>query len=226
MRFSMLLVGLVVTATAAVACGGSDDNGGGGTAGKGGSGTAGSNNSAGSNSSGSGTGGSGTASTGSGGGTGSGTPGKVDSGAPDNTPASELTDEQFDALCKSLGQTAGAVLGEDAKKATCGFAAYFATTLSGAMGDAAAAACKMAYDECLADPEETTDDECTKPSSSCTATVGEIETCLNDTIVQSKAAFAELPGCDDLGKEFETPAESQPPASCQVVQEKCPEVLE
>jgi len=220
MRFSMLLVGLA--ATAAVACGGSDDNGGGGSAGKSGSGTAGSMNSAGSNSS----GGSGTAGTGSGsGGTGSSAPGKVDSGAPDDTPAGELTDAQFDALCKSLGETAGTVLGADAKKATCGFAAYFATTLSGAMGDQAATACKMAYDECLAEADETTDDECTKPSESCTATVGEIETCLNDTIVQSKAAIAQLPGCDDLGKEYEAPAESQPPASCQVVQEKCPEVL-
>jgi hypothetical protein len=198
MRFSMLLVGL--SAMAAVACGGSDDNDGGGGAGKAGSGTAG---------------------TGSGsGGTGSG---NVDSGSPEGTPANELTDAQVQAFCDSVGKATEAAIGADAQAATCGFSAYFVATLSG--GDAAA--CQMAYDECASAPPDTTSEECTKPSDTCTATVGEIEACLSDSLAQMKQLLAALPGCDDLGKDVGEPSlESESPASCAVVQEKCPEALD
>lgn len=214
MRLSMFLVGLA--ATAAVACGGSDDNSGGGTAGKGGSAAAGTSSGGTSSTAGTGSGG---------GGSGSAAPGKVDSGAPDNTPASDLTDDQVAAFCDSLGKAAQDVIGADAKKATCGLAAYVATAFSGAMGAEAAMVCKSSYDECLAEPDET-DEECTKPSDSCTATVGELEACMNDTLTQAKAALVGLPNCDDLGKEIELPAEGESPASCKVVEQKCPEALE
>ncbi|RYZ04855.1 MAG: hypothetical protein EOO73_22010 [Myxococcales bacterium] len=144
----------------------------------------------------------------------------------DDTLGKDLTDAQFEALCERAAKEAEDVLGEDAKKATCGFAALFATTLSGAMGEEADALCKMTYDECLAEPEEPSENECTKPTESCTATVGEIETCFSDTIAQAKAGLADLPSCDDLGTEFEVPTDNETPASCEIVQEKCPEALE
>lgn len=207
MRFSMLLVGL--SAVVAVACGGSDEGSDGGGAGKAGSGTAGAGS--GSSGSGSGTGGSGS--------------GSVDSGAPEGTPANELTDAQVTALCESMGKAAQTALGADAQEATCGFTAYFVASLT-PEGDAAAA-CQTAYDECLREPTDTTQEECTKPSESCTATVGEIEACLNDSLAQVKKLLSGLPGCEDVGKDVGTPSlGGTSPPSCQVVQEKCPEVLD
>lgn len=156
-----------------------------------------------------------------------GSPGKVDSGVPDSTQGKDLTEQQFQAICDSANEAAAGILsGAEAKKATCGSGAYLATLLSGATGDAADAACKKAYEDCLAEPDESSDDTCTEPTDACTATVGEIETCFTDTLTQAKTLLAELPGCDDLGSDYEPPAELDPPASCAVVEEKCPEALE
>lgn len=157
-----------------------------------------------------------------GGGGGAGTE-TVDSGLPPGTPANQLTDAQAEALCQSAGKAADAAVGASAQQATCGFAAYFAASFS--PGGDAAAACKMAYDECLKQPLDTTE-KCTKPRSTCTATVGEIEACLNDSFVQIKQLLAGLPGCDDVGKDVAEPSlQSTSPASCDVVKAKCPEVL-
>jgi hypothetical protein len=149
----------------------------------------------------------------------------VDSGVADDKVANQLTDQEAQRVCESVGKAAEAALGgAEAQKATCGFTAYTLASFAG--GDDPAAACKMAYDECLKAPQDTTGGECTNPTSTCTATVGEIEKCFTDTLSQLSQLLSTLPGCDDVGKDVTPPStEGTSPPSCEVVQEKCPEVL-
>lgn len=161
---------------------------------------------------------------------GSTTPGKVESGAPASTPANQLTDAQVKSFCDSASQAFGATLSSgEAQQGLCGFSAYFVASLGSASGGGdPAATCKMVYDECLKTPPQSTQEECTKPSATCTATVGEIEACLNDSMAQLQQMLKSLPGCDDVGTQVEDPmlGTGEQPASCQVVQQKCPEALD
>jgi hypothetical protein len=89
--------------------------------------------------------------------------------------------------------------------------------------------------ECMKAPAESDGAEpCETPSSSCTATVGELQTCWNDAMAEGLAALAAMPGCEDVGKGSDVGPEDAPaeeeaeeamPASCQVVEQKCPEAL-
>lgn len=154
---------------------------------------------------------------------------KIESGAPASTPANQLSDSQVKAFCDSAAKAGAAALGtQDAKQALCGFSGYFLATLASSSGGDGASACKTAYDECLKAPAETSTSTCEKPSATCTATIGEIEACLNDSMAQVSQILKSLPGCDDVGKPLDgaAPTEDQSPASCQVVKQKCPEALD
>jgi hypothetical protein len=171
----------------------------------------------------------------SGDGSGGGGSGKINTSIPQGTLASELSDAQTEELCRAAGDASEATFGSStAKGYSCGFSAYLAASLTA--GDAAA--CKKLYDECMKAPAESDSAEpCEKPSSACTATVGELQTCWNDAMAEGLAALEAMPGCDDVGKEDsegvgpgDAPAEDDDagealPASCEVVQQKCPEAL-
>jgi hypothetical protein len=159
---------------------------------------------------------------------GGGNSGQIQTSIPASTPASELSDAQSEELCKAAGDAAQATFGStDAKSYGCGFTAYIAASLT--PGDASA--CKKFYDECMKAPVESDGaEQCEKPSSACQATVGELEACWNDAMSQSLAGLAQLPGCDDVGKDRDGAAPgdapaAELPASCQVIEQKCPEAL-
>jgi len=81
-------------------------------------------------------------------------------------------------------------------------------------------ACVEGYNECMAEPA--TGGECTRPEGACTATVAEVEACLNDTL----AVMNQLPSCEGLTAEtlngLEDPAYTEDPASCVAVDQECP----
>lgn len=160
---------------------------------------------------------------------GSGGSATVDSGVADDKVANQLTDQEAQKVCESVGKAADALAGgAEAQKATCGFAAYAAVSaVTSEQQGGTAEDCKAVYDQCLKSPPDTSGaGECSSPPDSCTATVGEIEKCFTDTLAQFKDFLASLPGCDDVGKEVDIPSTELPsPASCKVVEEKCPEVL-
>lgn len=227
-----LPIGLSV-ALGVVACGGSDSGGantggsagtsstsggsasnGGSSATAGGTSKAGASNTAGSSSAGSN----------------SGSPGDFDTGLPANTPISDLTDAEIAGLCSKFDEfySTGSV-GTDLKEFSCRFSGIFAAALGGADTDAKAqAACKTAYDACVVAPTETTE-ECGKPTGMCTATIGEIEACANDSAKALQQLTSSFPSCSeltladlmDLGGGGDT--ESQQPASCATVEMKCPD---
>ena len=115
------------------------------------------------------------------------------------------------------------------KDFTCRFSGFLAAALGGADTDAAArAACKAAYDECAAAPAETTE-KCSKPTGMCTATVGELEACANDSTKAVEQLTNSIPSCAELtladlmdsgGGDDMTPED---PASCKTVETKCPD---
>ena len=71
-----------------------------------------------------------------------------------------------------------------------------------------------------------TTETCTKPDASCTATVAEYDTCVNDTIKGLSDAENALPTCDKLTLAFLAMtgdgALTETPASCTALQAKCP----
>jgi hypothetical protein len=155
----------------------------------------------------------------------------VSTSIPEDTKGSDLTQAQTNELCDAAAAAAKAAFPESEIKPTmCGFLAWSQASLFNMPGK-----CQDFYNQCLKAPQDSDGDsnveetgECTQPSSACSATVGEIEACISDTLAQSKAMLAKLPGCDDVGTEFseEDLGSDESPASCKVVEEKCPEALE
>ncbi|HXK17019.1 MAG TPA: hypothetical protein VNG33_04425 [Polyangiaceae bacterium] len=144
-------------------------------------------------------------------------------GLPADKPLGTLTDAEAMQICSAV-QT---YFADSTKDLECRLAGLVAG-LSGADTDAAAqAACQAAYDMCAGAPAMPTTGNCTKPSGTCTATVGELEACAND----DKAIFAqldmEIPSCATLkltdlmglGGGLTPPME---PASCVTLDMKCP----
>ena len=85
------------------------------------------------------------------------------------------------------------------KEFNCSFSGILAAALGGADTDAAArAACKTAYDACIAAPAETTTSDCSKPTGTCTATVGEMEACANDSAKYIGQLSSIFPSCAEL----------------------------
>ena len=152
----------------------------------------------------------------------------VSTSIPDDTRSADLTQAQTDELCSALESAGAAAFPESEVKAMgCRFGAWMQATVLN-MPDK----CEAMYDECMKAPADSEDpaveDECTKPASTCMATVGELEACWTDLFAASKASFAQIPGCDDVGKEIDMDSLGEPalPASCKVVEEKCPEALD
>jgi hypothetical protein len=214
-----------------VACGGSDDSGGksnsGGTSamsdagtssssGGTSSSTAGSTNHAGSMSS---------------GGSGTSSGGDLDTGLPDDKTISSLTDAEIVDLCSKIDAfySEGKVA-DSLEDFSCRFAGMFAAAFSAPETDAAArAACQAAYDECAAAPAEGMAEKCTKPTGVCTATVGEVEACANDSakaldqLVDTFPSCAELTLADLMSMDGGDPMTPADPASCTTVEMKCPD---
>lgn len=82
--------------------------------------------------------------------------------------------------------------------------------------------CNEAYKECLdARPEAVV---CSTPPATCTATVGEWETCFNDHATALAAFVGQLPTCDTITLDYEPDAKLTPlqaPASCETYASKC-----
>jgi hypothetical protein len=89
------------------------------------------------------------------------------------------------------------------------------------------AACSEAYDSCMAEP--TQPDPCTPPEGECTATVDEVEACINDSVALVEGMMAQFPACSELTAaglmSMQDPGEPADPPSCVAAQEKCPSLM-
>jgi hypothetical protein len=159
--------------------------------------------------------------------------GGINSGVDESKPASEVTDDEAEAVCEATADYAASKI--DEQELNCRTVALYAGSLSIADGDEAMQeACDTAYDACLEvapeEPEETDCSDATADTAGCddTVTVGQVQTCLEDTVDAGAAAADQLPTCAELTVEYLEDAEENPPelpedpASCEDVYEACP----
>jgi hypothetical protein len=228
MTVKPLFVSLGLSLSLCAACsdagGGPGGSAGGGPVDGGGSGNPGGSSSAGSSSAGTSAGGSSAAGSGASGAPSSGA-GDYSSGVSGDKQLGSLSDSEFQGLCKKLSDhfSTGSV-GKSVEEFTCRLAGLFAGAT--AETDAALkAACKSAYDQCLAAPHMT-DETCTKPAATCTATVAEYDACVSDSAKALVALGNELPACAELTlsslEMIDLGEETASPASCKVLETKCP----
>jgi|GEM_PF-5175824 len=91
------------------------------------------------------------------------------------------------------------------------------------------AECDMLVNACL--KEESEPDQSSgmcEPLTDCTATVGEVQKCLNDTIATFSAYLDKFPSCAQIADKSGTFPASEPvsPASCKAIEKTCPDVAD
>ncbi len=153
--------------------------------------------------------------------------GAFSSGVDKGTQIGNLSEGDAQKLCSSLNDWFTHQLAPKLKEGTCRFTAVLASGLGGSKDPAAQkATCKAAYDACLKQPAESDNlgGECSKPSGTCTATVGELESCVNEMGPLMEQYFGAFPTCDQLGSGSVSLPTSQPqtPMACTSLQTKCP----
>lgn len=177
------------------------------------------------------------------GGNGAGSSGPFRSGLPQDEIGSKLNDSDKQRLCdalKSYYSTNNAFETASCKLAGA-IAAGFAFLFQPTGGDPALRkSCSDARDSCLRSPlmpDGGVGFVCNRPGSECSATVGEIETCINDSVMTAEDLAARLPECEklsakdlsssssDAGSTMTTSAMPVSPPACGAVQAKCPSAL-
>jgi hypothetical protein len=160
------------------------------------------------------------------------------SGLPKDESLGSLSDADSQTLCNALASysASAAAAQKDSGCKIVGFgAAGLAHNFGSAKTDAdVQKACSDAETACKNSPPQRVDagaPTCTKPPASCTATVGELETCLTDSSAALSDALSKIPECTSLTVADVTPKDgglvgptgSVP--SCSVVNQKCPGLL-
>jgi hypothetical protein len=153
--------------------------------------------------------------------------GEFTTSVPTDKPLGSLSDSEADQLCEDLGNyIENSSFGTDAQVVSCRAAGLFAAVSSGAQTDAAAqAACKSAYDDCMAAPSETTQ-ECSKPDASCMATVDDYTACIDEAQGYFEQVKQLFPPCDQLSLDDYNDIAGgppAPPAACEALDMKCPD---
>jgi hypothetical protein len=152
--------------------------------------------------------------------------GGFSSGIDKGANLGSLSEGDAQKLCSALGDWMKNEFAPKLKEGTCRLSAALAAGLGGSKDPAAQkAACKTAYDACLQKPasDEINTASCSKPPSTCQATVGEMESCINEIAPLMEQYFGKFPTCDQLGSGTVTLPSGQPqtPMSCTTFQNKC-----
>jgi hypothetical protein len=148
---------------------------------------------------------------------------EVNSGLDGSKQVGSLTEAERKTLCDAAASAAGSVA-EDAKAGSCRLAGVVAASFGGG-GEAACEAAVTACEDAEPQPAEGGDD-CSINTTDCTATVAEVEDCLNAQLSVTKD-FLETVGSKSCG-ELLDPAQvmsiAQPttPAECTALAAKCP----
>ena len=158
---------------------------------------------------------------------GSSSGGDFSSSVDDSTPLSDMTTSQADQFCDDLAEY---TLDEISKADQCNFLAVFTASTSFPQTDEQLQSmCTMLYDDCMSNPRE--EGECEFEDTTCEATVGEYEPCHTALIEIGNRDLKAIPRCsevtlEDLEGDGDGANEEELPEACQVVDEKCPDLLE
>lgn len=147
-----------------------------------------------------------------------------------NTQLDQLTPAQLQTLCgevDAFDTSSGQVM--DLENVLCLTAGIFSAALVSPQTDATVqAACTSAYNQCLATPgTETFSCPTMAALAGCTVTVAEYSACINDSAKVEIMSLGSLPSCQDLTvadlqSQTTTGPATQLPASCQTIQQQCP----
>ena len=153
--------------------------------------------------------------------------GNFATGIPGSKRLGDLSDSELARLCDEIVEFADApAVSEPMHEYACRLGGMVNAIFAGATTDAEARTlCAEAYGECVAASGSSTT-TCNRPSASCTATVAEYEACMADIPGYLEASLAVTPTCETLTlASLEEAPEGAPdyPASCAVVDEKCPD---
>ena len=151
--------------------------------------------------------------------------GAVSSGVPGSTVLGGMSNDSLQKVCASVdrwGKQAG--MEDKLKEFGCRMRGNVAAALS--QPDSRRDTCQALYDPCAQAPAPTAASGagCTPPPSSCSATVGELETCLNQMPQVIDELLVILPTCADVASAPGNPiatALTKIPSSCQALNAKC-----
>jgi hypothetical protein len=146
----------------------------------------------------------GDASDGGGGPKGGGSDTTLDSGVSESKKLSELSADEQAKLCEAAQDlVSSSTFQKDMKEFSCKLEGVTATLMAEGDSDAdLQEACKAAYDECMAEPaDDEPAESCEYEETTCSATVGELETCMNDSLKMIGEIKSKVPSCDKVTKE-------------------------
>jgi len=138
--------------------------------------------------------------------------GSVDLGE-NSKVASSLTPVENKELCEKIE----AELGPALEELLCLTAGQMAKMMGGDT-----AACQAAVDGCMSADEESTSECKEEESEDCSATIGEIEACIADTKKLLEDSLDDMACSKTLDASSATEGADASPASCKVIEEKCP----
>jgi hypothetical protein len=164
-----------------------------------------------------------------------GSSGSFSSGLPKDASLGGLSAADQKTLCDSLQSYTSSLPANNSACKLAGIAQAAVSQFGGAKSDAdLQKACSDAETACKNRPTPkfdagTTTSTCKPLPANCTATVGELETCITDGTAASSKAFASIPECSALTASFFKPSDGgglgglgTTPPSCQPVNQKCP----
>jgi Protein of unknown function (DUF1566) len=149
------------------------------------------------------------------------------------TEFGQLTQPQLQTFCNEV-DSFDTSSGQDAdlQKLLCLLSGVFAAEVASPLTDAnVRSACTAAYNQCLAQPlTQTFTCPTTASLAGCTATVAEYSACINDDAKAEIMEVQALPSCGNLTVASLQPEAGAPPnvalpASCQTVEQKCPNLV-
>lgn len=151
--------------------------------------------------------------------------GEVSSGLPASAVLGGMSPENLQKVCEAVDRWGKQSGMEDKLK-------EFGCRMRGNIGAALAPEaerqqyCQALYDPCAraASPTASTGAQCTPPPATCSATVGELETCLNQMPEVIDDLLVVLPTCNQVNATTGNPiatALTKIPSSCQALNAKC-----
>ncbi len=149
--------------------------------------------------------------------------------APPGKELTQLTTDEKKQYCTEVGRYFNAEMGPLTQKGRCLNEA--ARALRGITNEAdLRSKCSSEYQACLAKGGTTADafelDDCQNTTTTCTATVAEVNKCLEDYVALARAAGATIDSfCSRIqidGGGVDTNVNNEPPASCKAISSKCP----
>ncbi len=152
---------------------------------------------------------------------------RLNSGLEQTTKVEDLDASEVASFCASL-RMAVAELDRVAQNGSCKISAVI-ETISPGNEEGGVDACEATFERCLAEDPEPSQGDCDLITSDCSATVAEVETCIDDKLSEQRRFWDYYEGRSCLqvlsGEPDDDFVRQSLPMSCKTLRAKCPNVL-